>query len=239
MLIEAITMPEFEEQLKKSQTVVVPIGSVEEHGPHLPLSTDTVHAYEVSRQACEKTGAFLAPPVHYGICRSTGQHPGTISISSETLRGLLKDIGRSFYQHGLRNFVFLSGHAGGTHTAAMLEAGEFLLEQHSGIKVASLNILELGLRGWMPIIETKDDSHAGELETSVMMILRPDWVKGNGTREYPSFPEGILVRDKRRFWPGGVWGDPSKATPEKGSRCLETVVEALVQLIKKLENWKE
>ncbi|MBA4392866.1 MAG: creatininase, partial [Desulfobacca sp.] len=127
MLIEAMTMVEFEEHLKKSQTVVVPVGSVEEHGGHLPLSTDTVHVYEVCRQACEMTGAFLAPPVHYGNCRSTGQHPGTISISGDTLRALLKDIGYSFYKQGLRNLLFISGHAGGTHTVAMLEAGEYLL----------------------------------------------------------------------------------------------------------------
>ncbi len=234
-----MTMPEFEEHLKKSRTVVVPLGSVEEHGPHLPLSTDTVHAYEVSRQACEKTGAFLAPPIHYGICRSTSQHPGTISISGDTLRALLKDIGRSLYQQGLRNFVFLSGHAGGTHTSSMLEAGEFLLEGFPGIKVASLNILELGYKGWVPIIETQDDSHAGELETSVMMALRPEWVKGKGNREYPSFPAGILVQDKKRYWPGGVWGDPTKAAKEKGTLCLGAVVGALVALIEKLENWKE
>jgi creatinine amidohydrolase len=183
MLIEAMTMIEFEEHLKKSQTILVPVGSVEEHGLHLPLSTDTVHVYEVCRQACEKTGAFLAPPVHYGICRSTSQHAGTISITGDTLRALLKDIGRSFYLQGLRNFVLISGHAGGTHTTALLEAGEYLLEQFPGIKVASLNILELGFKVWTPIIETPDDSHAGELETSVMMVLRPEWVKGKGTRE--------------------------------------------------------
>lgn len=237
--MEAMTMTEFEEHLKRSQTVVVPVGSVEEHGPHLPLSTDTVHAYEVGRQACEKTGAFLAPPIHYGICRSTDQHPGTISISGDTLRALLKDMGRSLYQKGLRNFVFLSGHAGGTHTAAMLEAGEFLLEHLPEIKVASLNILELGLKGWIPIIETQDDAHAGELETSVMMVLRPDWVKGKASREVPTFPKGILVRDKRKYWPGGVWGDPTKADPEKGILCLEAVVKALVELIEKLEKWEE
>jgi creatinine amidohydrolase len=239
MLIEAMTMNEFEGHLKKSRTVVVPVGSVEEHGSHLPLSTDTVHVYEVSRIACEKTGSFLAPPVHYGICRSTSLHPGTIGISGDTLRSLLKDLGFSFYRQGLRNIIFISGHAGGTHTAALVEAGEYLLEEFSGLKVAVLNILELGAKGWAPIIETPDDSHAGEMETSVMMVLRPEWVKGKGLREYPSFPKAILVKNKRNYWPGGVWGDPSKATREKGIQCLEAVGQALVELIKKLESWEE
>jgi creatinine amidohydrolase len=239
MRIESMTMPEFEEHLNQSRTVVVPIGSVEEHGPHLPLGTDTVHAYEVCQKACEKTKAFLAPPIYYGICRSTAQHPGTISISGDTLRSLLKDIGHSFYHQGIRNFIFISGHAGGTHTTAMLEAGEFLLENLPDSKVASLNMLELGGSVWAPIIETPGDAHAGELETSVMMVLRPDWVKGTAIRETPSFPKGVLVRNKRKCWPGGVWGDPSKASREKGVRCLEAVEEALVQVINQLENWEE
>jgi creatinine amidohydrolase len=239
MIIESITMTEFMEHLTRSRTVVIPMGSVEEHGPHLPLSTDTVHAYEICRKACEKTGAFLAPPVYYGVCRSTAQHPGTISISGETLRGLLKDLGRSFYQQGLRNLLFVSGHAGGTHSSSMVEAGEFLLETLPGCRVASLTVLDLGIKVWAPIIETPGDAHAGELETSVMMALRPDWVKGTAPGEFPVFPTGILVRDKRKFWPGGVWGDPSKASREKGLRCLEGAEDVLVQLIRKIEDWKE
>jgi creatinine amidohydrolase len=68
-----------------------------------------------------------------------------------------------------------------------------------------------------------------------MMVLRPDWVKGSSPEEYPSFPKAILVRNKRKFWPGGVWGDPSKATSEKGAALLEAATETLVKLINVLE----
>ncbi|RPH83777.1 MAG: creatininase family protein, partial [Desulfobacteraceae bacterium] len=75
MLIEAMTMTEFHQRLRTSRTVLLPVGSVEEHGNHLPLGTDTIHALEVCRLAGERTGAFVAPPVYYGVCRSTSQHP--------------------------------------------------------------------------------------------------------------------------------------------------------------------
>jgi creatinine amidohydrolase len=239
MLIEALTMTEFEEQVKKNQTLLLPVGSIEEHGGHLPLGTDTIHADALCRQASEKTGALVAPAIYYGVCRSTSQHPGTISISGDTLRALIKDIGLAFYRQGIRNFIILSGHAGGTHTAALVEAGEYLLENLSGTRVASLNVLDLAASAWSRLLETPDDSHAGELETSVMMVLRPAWVKKGGQAERPSFPKGILVRNKRKFWPGGVWGDPTRAGFEKGTACLEAAVEALIQLIEQVENWED
>jgi creatinine amidohydrolase len=235
MLIEAMTMPEFQQRLQTSRSVLIPVGAVEEHGDHLPLGTDTIHAYEVCRLAGERTGAFLAPPLYYGVCRSTSQHPGTIGISGDTLRALLKDIVSALYQQGLRNFIILSGHAGGTHTAALVEAGEALMEKLPEAKIAALNILDLGAAGWEPLVETKGDAHAGEVETSVMMVLRPTWVKGSSPEEYPSFPKAILVRNKLKFWPGGVWGNPAKASLEKGSALLEAVTGALVQLIQVME----
>ena len=124
LLIENITMPEFEEGLKKTRTVIIPVGSVEEHGPHLPLSTDTMQAYEVAVETSKKVPVFVAPPIHYGVCRSTSQHPGTISITTTTLKSLIKDISVSFSKQGLKNFLIVSGHAGGTHTSALVDVCE-------------------------------------------------------------------------------------------------------------------
>lgn len=86
MLIEEMTMAEFEEGLKLTRTVYIPFGSIEEHGNHLPLSTDTIQAYEVGKKAALLIPLFVAPPIHYGSCRSTSCHPGTISISTSTLK---------------------------------------------------------------------------------------------------------------------------------------------------------
>ena len=99
---EDLTMPEFEAAREESRTVILPVGSVEEHGPHLPLGTDACHALEVAHRAAALRPVLVAPPVFYGICRSTREHPGTISLSGDTLRGLIRDLGREFYRQGLR-----------------------------------------------------------------------------------------------------------------------------------------
>ena len=239
MLIAEMTMAEFSAGLQRTRTVLIPFGSTEEHGSHLPLDTDTLHAMEVGRRLAEQRPLFVAPPLHYGVCRSSSQHPGTVTISTETLQRLTIDIVISLQRQGLRNFVLLSGHAGGTHMAALTDAGEKLLELLPEIRIAVLTEYLLASREGKALIETEGDAHAGEIETSRMLHSHPHLVKGRAPREFPSFPTGILVRDKRRFWPGGVWGDPAKASAEKGRKLEELVVGALGKLVDQLESWSE
>lgn len=235
MIISDMTMPEFEAGLKKTRIVLLPFGSVEEHGPHLPLSTDTFEAYQVCVKAAERRPLFVAPPIHYGNCRSSACHPGTISISTATLKALFIDIVKSLRGHGLDTFIALSGHAGGAHGMALQDAGEELIASYDNISVAVVTEFLLARDRGRDLIETPGDCHAGEIETSRIMHSHPELVKGTAPEEYPSFPPGILVRDKRRYWPGGVWGNPGKATPEKGARIEEAVVEGLLDLIRKIE----
>lgn len=239
MIIEDMTMPEFVSGLEKTRTVLVPFGATEEHGPHLPLSTDTLHAVEVGRRLAERRDIFIAPPLPYGVCRSTSQHPGTISLTTATLRALAIDIVTALYRQGLRNFVLLTGHAGGTHTGTLIDAGEELLQRFADLKIAVLTEFMLAAKEGRGLIETADDSHAGEIETSRICHSHPHLVKGAAEREYPTFPVGILVRNKRKFWPGGVWGDPSLASADKGRRLEELVVEALDRFVTRLEQWQE
>jgi creatinine amidohydrolase len=239
MVIEEMTMDEFEAGLKRTRSVVIPFGSLEEHGSHLPLSTDTIQAYEVGKAASRLIPLFLAPPIHYGCCRSTSCHPGTISITTATLKSLMKDIVCSLYKQGLRNFIILTGHAGGTHTMALLDAGEELLATHTDSKLAVITEYDLAYEEGKELIETAGDSHAGEIETSRILHLYPHLVKGNGKREFPHFPKGILVRDKRKFWENGVWGDPEKASAEKGKQINDLVVAKLVEFVEALEKFEE
>lgn len=236
MLMEDMTMEEFSSGLKSCHTVYIPFGSVEEHGSHLPLSTDTIEAYEVGKRAAERIPLFVAPPVHYGHCRSTACHPGTISISTTTLKALLKDIVRSLHSHGLQNFIALTGHAGSSHRMALQDAGEELIAEIPDINVAVVTEYDLAKHAGAALIETRGDAHAGEIETSRIMHSHPHLVKGLAPCEYPSFPTGILVRDKRSFWPGGVWGDPAKANAEKGRMIESLVADKVVELVMALES---
>jgi len=239
MIIEELTMPEFVAGLEKTRTVLIPFGATEEHGSHLPLSTDTLHATEVGRRLAARRPIFIAPPVPYGVCRSTSCHPGTISIRTETLKALAFDIVSSLYGQGLRNFVLLTGHAGGTHLSALIDVGEELLVRFSDCRIAVLTEYLLAAKEGRGLIETEGDSHAGEIETSRILHSHPQLVKGTAAREFPDFPAGILVRNKRRCWPGGVWGDPGKANPEKGARLEELVVAALERLVDQLETMED
>lgn len=239
MLIPDMTMAEFTVGLTKTRTVLIPFGSTEEHGSHLPLDTDTLHAIEVGRRLAEVRDIFIAPPIHYGVCRSTANHPGTLSISTETLKGLTIDIVSALYMQGLRNVILLSGHAGGTHMAALTDAGEKLLQLHAELKIAVLTEYMLAAKSGRHLIETEGDSHAGEIETSRILYSHPQLVKGTAPREFPAFPNGILVRDKQKYWPGGVWGDPTRATAEKGAALEKLVVAELAELADQLENWQE
>lgn len=236
MIIAEMTMTEFAAGLETSRTVVIPFGSVEEHGPHLPLSTDTIEACEVCKKASQRIPLFVAPPLHYGNCRSTACHPGTVSISTTTLKMLFRDIVRALRSHGLRNFIALSGHAGGAHCMALQEAGEELIAEFGDIEIAVVTEFILARKEGRDLIETPGDAHAGEIETSRIMHSHPHLVKGLGQPEYPSFPVGILVRDKRSFWPGGVWGDPTKASAEKGRLIESLVADKVVELVKALES---
>jgi len=235
MIMEEMTMTEFEKGLEKTRTVIIPVGTVEEHGPHLPLSTDTIQAVELAKRVAQRMNVFIAPPLHYGFCRSTRCHPGTISVSTGALREMIRDIVKSFHLQGLRSFVILSG---GIHIAALNEVGEELLEELREISIAVLSAIDL-FPDKGDLVETEGDSHAGEVETSMMLSVRPELVKGRASKEYPALPRAMLVRDKRKYWPGGVWGDPSKASPEKGEKMIHLAVDRVIDLIKKVESHRE
>jgi creatinine amidohydrolase len=237
MQLSDSTMLDFSKARQETPTVILPLGSVEEHGPHLPLSTDTFHALEIAQRVAQRRPVMVAPPLHYGICRSTREHPGTISISMDTLRALARELGREFYRQGLRQIIYLTGHAGGTHMAALLDAGETLLTEFPDLKVAVVNILEVlmqVLKAEPDLIQTKGDGHAGEVETSIIQAIYPDMVKGSAPEEWPNFPNFLLARHKRPYWPGGVWGNPGAATPEKGERILARETDLLVELVDKM-----
>lgn len=229
-LLETVTMREFEELRHRIRTVLIPVGSVEEHGLHLPLGTDTFHAVEIARRVASLRDLWVAPPLWYGLCRSTSDHPGTVGLRGTTLRLVLCDLIDSFYTQGMRKVIVLSGHGGGTHMAMIVDACEEMMTRHEDLRCAVLSVLELR-KCWDDIVETPMDSHAGEVETSVIASIMPETVKGTSPEEYPCFPEYMIVRDKRRFWPGGVWGNPSKASPEKGRELLERSVKELCRLV--------
>jgi creatinine amidohydrolase len=235
IILENITMRDFSKYLKQTKTIVFPFGTIEEHGSHLPLNTDSMIIQEVLKIAAEKRRFFLAPVVQYGVCTTTGDHPGTIGITPETLRCLSYDLIMDAYQKGLRNFLLISGHGGSLHMSALKETAELLIGRLKGSAIAVFTPYDLLWKELSEIAETQNDSHAGELETSMVLYISPDLVKGRAKEEYPGIPKPFIVKDKVKYWPGGVWGNPQKASAEKGVKAIHLMAGKVIEVLDSFE----
>ncbi|MGD0280966.1 MAG: creatininase family protein [Dissulfurispiraceae bacterium] len=235
IILENITMTEFSKYLRQTKTIVFPFGTIEEHGSHLPLNTDSLIIYEALMRVKRKKQFFVAPVVDYGVCTTTKDHPGTLGISPETLRLLSRDLVTEAYKKGLRKFVLVSGHGGGLHMSALKETAEDLVERLEPITVAVFTPYELLWKELSGIAETSNDSHAGELETSMVLYLSPGMVKGRAREEYPKIPRPLSVKDKVRYWPGGVWGNPGKASAAKGEKAVALIAARIGEVLDLVE----
>jgi creatinine amidohydrolase len=205
-------------ELAGAPLIVVPLGSVEQHGAHLPLSTDTAVAGAVAEAATGRLdGALLAPPLTYG---ASGEHewfPGTISIGTEALTGLLVEYGRSACRWAGRVLV-VNGHGG--NLDALRAAGTLLRSE--GRDVA-----------WFPCAVPGGDAHAGRTETSLMLHVEPERVRAARATPGETTPIATLMPrlrtdGVRAVSPSGVLGDPTGATAEEGAAMLNGLVDRLV-----------
>ncbi len=234
-VLENITMQEFRKYLRVTKTIVFPFGTVEEHGKHLPLNTDSFIIQEALKEAAKSRQFFLAPTLPYGVCTTTKDHPGTLSISPDTLRRFTHDVVMEAYKKGLRNVLLVSGHGGSLHMSALKETAEDLIERLRAVKIAVFSPYDLLWGELSQIAETHNDSHAGELETSMMLFLAAHLVKGRSPEEYPRIPKPFVVRNKTRYWKGGVWGDPGKASAKKGEQAIKLISGKIIEVLDMME----
>ena len=239
VLMEELTSREFDELRDRNTTVIIPVGALEEHGDHLPLCTDTLQplhiAEEVVRRLEGKVNVLIAPTIGYGMIQSTRNFPGSISLSFDTLRELAYEIMKGMADNGIRNIVVLSGHAGRSHMMAFKLGAHRLLEmeryRHLRIMVLSdYDIAYQELGSEFPA----DDGHGGELETSRVLAIRPDLVKGKGIPTTLDMPPYRVIADAEKYFPTGIWGDPTPATAEKGKNANERIVTELARLIQEM-----
>jgi creatinine amidohydrolase len=235
---DELSMPEAEKAAEDGKVVIIPCGSIEEHGTHLPLCTDSLQAEYVALGVAQKTGCLVAPPLRYGLCSSTRNFPGTITITFDSLRSIMTDILEDFIRNGFKRLLVITGHAGGSHMTALKLAAKTVVTNHMNeedrprIMVCSDYDFAFDLRD--KEFDSRD-SHAGTIETSRVMAFRSDLIKAKGTRSYPDLPRFEVVPDPERYFPSGVMGDPTVASAEKGQKINEYVIEQIVKLVKELE----
>jgi creatinine amidohydrolase len=232
-------MREVEKTVGKCRVVIVPVGSVEEHGVHLPLCTDSVQPEFVALEAAKRTGCLVSPPLRYGVCDSTRNFLGTISIRFESLHMVVRDVLEEFVRNGFRRLLVLSGHAGQAHMAALRLAAQEVIWCHQGevtekrcrVMVCSDYDFAYELRGKY---FSEKDGHAGAIETSRIMAIRPDLVKMRGRKSFPELPRFEVVADAQRFFPSGVMGDPTVASQRKGRMINSYVINNVARLVEEL-----
>jgi mycofactocin system creatininase family protein len=199
------------------RTVLLPVGSLEQHGPHLPLDTDARIAAAVARRAALGDPAvLLAPPLAYG---ASGEHegfPGTLSIGHPALRAVLVELGRSAGAWASR-LVFVNGHGGNLPTVPDAVAQL----RREGRDVA-----------WFGCAVARGDAHAGRTETSILLALDPGVVRLTAAQPGNTTPLAELLPTLVRGGvaaasPNGVLGDPRGATPEEGEELLAALATRL------------
>ncbi|MDD7927340.1 mycofactocin biosynthesis peptidyl-dipeptidase MftE [Actinomycetospora chibensis] len=199
--------------------LLVPVGATEQHGPHLPLGTDTAIAAAVAA----RSGLPVAPALPYGASGEHETFPGTVSIGTEILAAVIVELGRSACRFA-RRLVLVNGHGG---NVGALRAAVALLRSE-GRDVA-----------WFPCGVPGADAHAGHHETGVMLALAPDTVRpdlaapGN-TAPLRELMPAISAGSVRDVSPSGVLGDPTGATAGEGAETVSVIVAALVTAV---ERW--
>jgi creatinine amidohydrolase len=237
---DELSMKEAEEKAKAKKVVIIPVGSVEEHGDHLPLCTDSLQPEYVALEVAKKTKCLVAPTLRYGVCNSTRNFPGTISIGFESLHKIIRDILEEFIRNGFARILVLSGHAGQSHMAALRLAAQEAVWQHEKetpdkrprIMVCSDYDFAYELKGKY---SGEKDGHAGTIETSRVMAIRPDLIKTKGRKSFPKFPRFEVTADPERYFPSGVIGDPTTASDEKGRRTNKYIINEVTKLLDELK----
>ena len=225
---------------KKGTVIIFPVGSVEEHGAHLPLCTDSIQPEYVALEAAKLTGCLVAPPFRHGICNAGRNFPGTISIGFETLRLVARDVLAELVRHGFNRIIVLSGHAGSSHMVALRLAAQEVVKHQSPVSARKTRIMVLSDFDFA--LETENlgfpesDGHAGALETSRVMAIRPDLVKCKGKAGAMTAPRFEVLTDPERYFVGGVNGDPTLASEAKGKAVNTYVVEQVAKLVEELKS---
>ena len=223
----------------KGTVVIFPVGSVEEHGAHLPLCTDSLQAEYVAFEVAKKTGCLLAPPFRMGICNAGHNFPGTISIRFNTLFAVVRDVLSELVRNGFCRVIVLTGHAGFTHTTALRLAAQEVVKQNQDAgkrktRVMVLSDCDFAFEMKDKLGFNKNDGHAGAIETSRIMAIRPDLIKAKGEPSFPEMPRFEVVANPEKYFPSGVNGDPTQATQTKGQELNEYVIDQLIKLIDEL-----
>ena len=233
--IGRMTWPEAEKRMAEARAVILPLGSTEQHGYHMAVSTDAVISDYVCPELALRTECVVLPTLPYGQVWSAKGFPATISLQQRTFIEVVKDITVSLENQGVKNVILFSGHYGNMQPSR--DAARELMDAYGYRNVWNLGYTSVGKHN-AEIMETKlwngKTFHAAELETSIMLAIAPDQVQmDKAIREEPEVPADLDLRPMqwKEFSQSGMFGDASKATAEKGKAYLDRWIDELAAIV--------
>ncbi|MBC7326300.1 MAG: creatininase family protein, partial [Moorella sp. (in: Bacteria)] len=255
--LNELTWEDVAAYLEKNDIIIFPVGSTEQHGPAGPLGVDSYAAIALAEDAAREAGVLVTPPLWFGDSPHHLDFPGTISLRTETLVAVAKDVIRSLAGHGFKKIIIINGHKG-TNIAALTTACRSLHQYElPDVLLALVDPMYLA-RG---IAQIKDavEHHAGELEISHVWYKYPHLIKPEKLTSQAVDLEPVLSpfvhrdllgkggdsieifwnsREQKAFAPTGSFSDSSKASPEKGRQYHEYMVKNLVRFIAWLRQYQ-
>ncbi len=229
---------------------LLPIGAVEQHGPHLPLDTDSFTAFIVCARAAERIRDFpvlVLPPIWWGLSPHWMGFPGTLTLKAETLLALIADVSESVAHHGVRRLIIVNGHAGnnGLIQVAALRATEM------GLQAAALSYWNVIPEVMRSLTERDGGSigHSGEMETSIQLFLQPDCVEISAVTNEQCLD--LAVRDQRYGptegiylpptpaldSPHGVYGIAHAGTADKGRKVIDAAADRVAEFVRRFRTY--
>ena len=235
---QEIFRAELEATLEQRPVVIVPVGSIEQHGPHCPHDVDISVPFHLAIAAADAIADFpviVAPPITYGFTHYNMGEIGTITLCLETFIAVLNDVARSIWANGFRRIIMLNGH-GGNEQPNWSAAVKIAEDDVWVLALTYWHMAEAELAAWSEADEGSI-GHAGEWETSLQLHLREHLVDmnravhdpwrrkftGEQTSQFANFPE------RRREMEHGVMGNPLVASKEKGGRLFNVLMERLIE----------
>jgi len=243
-----LTWAEMNEAIAMQKVVILPTGSTEQHGPHLPLETDAFLTesvcLEVGRRATDRV--LVLPPISYGLNMHHIDFPGTVHIEPEVFIAFCLNITKSVAYHGFKKILIVNGH-GSNGPLVDLVARKTVLATES--LCAAVGYASLAMDAFNRVRDTEVIAHSDEFETSLYLYLAPERVQMDKARAGKDVIGKYMSSDSTRNYPVrfsdfwgrwtklGVHGDPTTATAEKGKIIFEAAVSGLIKVVDEWRSW--
>ncbi len=245
-LWEEMSWPEIQERLKSVDIALLPCGAIEQHGPHLPVDVDYFDARHLAMKIAERCSdpkPFVLPAIPYGVSYHHEGFKGTLSVTNDGLSRFVYDIGMSLAHNGIKKLIIINGH--GDNAPTLAYAAQMInRDAHIFVCVDTGETSDIDIYG---MVNTHNDIHAGEIETSTTLAVRPELVNmSKAINETVNFNNKYLdySSDRGVNWyvrthkisESGIIGNPLLATREKGEKIWELMIDHLTRFVEEIKS---